>query len=255
MNVERRVPDIEIERLALGELEPEREAKLRQLLEQEQGGIARLEEIQSSTEEILTQYPPHLMAVQIKDRAVRTKNARPTRSRALFAVPALTTAAAAIALVWFLVPTTTTNDAEHYYGVKGSKDAALFVFRKVASDEELLKPGTEVRAGDVLQIKYAARGAAHGVILSVDGRGTVTLHSPSTANNSTALEKGKAHALDFSYELDDAPGFERFFFVTSDNPIAVPVVITAGRKLGAKQSGVLDLPRDLAQSDFLLKKK
>jgi len=39
-----------------------------------------------------------------------------------------------------------------------------------------------------------------------------------------------------SYELDDSPGFERFVFVTSDNPFTtaeVAAAVTSGRPLPA----------------------
>ena len=51
-------------------------------------------------------------------------------------------------------------------------------------------------------------------LVSIDGRGVATLHFPDDVDP-TALAHGGAMALDHSYELDDAPGFERFLRVTA----------------------------------------
>lgn len=67
-------------------------------------------------------------------------------------------------------------------------------------------------------MSYVAAGRAHGVIVSIDGRGQVTLHFPADAGAPTALESGRAVPLSHSYELDDAPLFERFMFVTAEAP-------------------------------------
>ncbi len=257
MSVVRRVPDIEIERLVLGELPSDREEEVRRLLDEESGGMERLDALQASNEEILAEYPSHQMAVQIRERAARSESAAPAKFRAWLALPAVAGTAAAFAMVWMLLPSVdqkSPNSNEEVIILKGSTDPALFVFRRSAGAEERLKEGARVKAGDVLQLKYAARGVAHGVIFSVDGSGAVSLHFPNAPDKSTALEKGKARALSFSYELDDAPSFERFFFVTSANPLDVKGVLDSGRKLGANETAPLALPENLAQSDFLLKK-
>ena len=47
------------------------------------------------------------------------------------------------------------------------------------------------------------------MIVSYDGRGVVTLHYPNVARASAELRAGGAVPLDHSFELDDAPLFER----------------------------------------------
>jgi hypothetical protein len=253
MKVKRKIPDIELERLALGELTADRESEVRRSLEAEQGGMGRLAQINASTEEILERYPPHLMAVAIKDRASESK----TRWRTWYAVPVLTAAAAAM-LIFIFVPVSNPRYQTPTYEeirIKGDDEPTLFVYRKRVGGDELLGEGSQVTAGDVLQLKYTARKALHGVICSIDGRGTVTLHFPANPDGSTVLESGGAQVLDFSYELDDAPGFERFFFITSSNPIDVRTILQAGRKHGQRNKGDLDLPSTFLQTDFLLRKK
>jgi hypothetical protein len=65
--------------------------------------------------------------------------------------------------------------------------------------------------------------------------------------------------LDYAYQLDDAPGFERFFLVTADRAPAVDEVLAAGRRLAsdprqARQAN-LALPAGLEQWSVLLAKK
>ena len=56
-----------------------------------------------------------------------------------------------------------------------------------------------------------------------------------------------------AYELDDAPGFERFYLVTADEPFAVESVVDATRRAGA--DGPLDLPAAMDQSSVVLEKE
>jgi hypothetical protein len=121
--------------------------------------------------------------------------------------------------------------------------------------KEPLARGDKVTQGDVVQLAYNAMGATHGVIFSIDGRGTVTLHFPSERTGSTALKAKGANALDFSYELDDAPRFERFFFVTSDKPVDVGTVLEKGRELKTPENEKLTLGADMTIKDFMLKKR
>jgi hypothetical protein len=63
--------------------------------------------------------------------------------------------------------------------VKGLTPQVL-LYRRAAAGVERLLPGGVVREHDVLQLAYQAAGRHHGVIVSIDGRGTVTRHLPAT---------------------------------------------------------------------------
>lgn len=256
MTNEHRILDIELEKLLLGELRGERMAAVERAIETEPEIRARYDLLRSSTEGILAEYPPRVMAAQIRDRHAQGLAEKRRRSPLFMALPAVAAAGAAVLLAVVLFPGTAPPPEQQGETIllKGDRDPELFVFRKRGDREERLKDGTKVNTGDVIQLKYAARGASHGVILSLDGSGTVTLHFPASANGSTALEKGGAHPLGFSYELDDAPGFERFFFVTSQSSLDVKDVLQKARELGPKKTGKLDLPDGVTQTDFLLRK-
>jgi hypothetical protein len=171
---------------------------------------------------VLARLPPSTFAANVRaaaDRQGRSRDARP----ALLALPALA-AAAALALV--VVPGGDTDR------LKGADTApALEVFVDTKAGPAPLVAGAAVRAGEVLQLRLVPRGARYGVVVSLDGRGAVTRHFPDGGD--TALPAASA-ALPFSFELDDAPGFERFFLVTSEGPLDAATVERAVRDLARR---------------------
>ena len=142
--------------------------------------------------------------------------------------------------------------------------AHLVLHRKVGSDAEKLDPNTHVKAGDLIQVSYVASDAKYGVIVSLDGAGQSTLHFPSSPRGSTQLSSDGMVPLNQAYELDGAPGFERFIFVSTDAAssaeLSVATVLEAVRALASSNdSGAADhqrlaLPDDWNQSSFVLRK-
>jgi hypothetical protein len=113
----------------------------------------------------------------------------------------------------------------------------------------------------VVQIAYQAAGRRYGVVVSIDGRGRVTRHLPRTGDRAAPLRAGAPVPLPEAYRLDDAPGFERFFLVTSDAPFSVELVVRAAERLyggdpdPARTGTHLDLPGGLGQARFELRKE
>jgi len=99
---------------------------------------------------------------------------------------------------------------------------------------------------------------SYGMILSIDGRGTVTLHLPENKGESTKLESSKQFLLPNAIELDDAPKFERFFFFTSGSPIDVDSVLREAQDLAKNPEKVqqknLNLPESYKQYSVLILK-
>jgi hypothetical protein len=141
--------------------------------------------------------------------------------------------------------------------VKGS--ARLLAFRQIGEHAQRLEQDALVKAGDIVQLRYNAGGRGYGVIASIDGAGVVTLHYPASdaaPAEATALAP-KLTALPHAYELDDAPSFERFFFITADAPIDVQQTLAALRVLASKSDGAtapLELSRKLHQWSLRLRK-
>ncbi|MCH9684607.1 MAG: hypothetical protein K0V04_24435 [Deltaproteobacteria bacterium] len=124
----------------------------------------------------------------------------------------------------------------------------LLIHRQQHGQVEQLHDGSVAHTGDLVQISYMAAGNRNGVVVSLDGRGVVTLHHPPRPNADATLVARGLHALDHAYELDDAQSYERFVFITSgDEPIDVQTVITAARRLAARGPAARHSPLPLPE--------
>lgn len=138
----------------------------------------------------------------------------------------------------------------------GSPD--LLLYRKGGeSTVERLTPGAVARRLDVVQIAYLAGGRRYGLILSIDGRGSVTRHLPTGGDQAAPLRAGGAVALATAYRLDDAPRLERFYIVAADEPFGVSAVLTAATRAGLDPltTDRLPLGAQFTQASFLLRKE
>jgi hypothetical protein len=144
-------------------------------------------------------------------------------------------------------------------GVRVKGAARLVVFRQVGKQAERLEQDAVARAGDLLQLRYDSGRHSYGVIASVDGAGVVTLHFPSSEDappEATAMAK-RSTVLPHAYALDDAPKFERFFFITANEPIDVQQSLAALRALARRSDSAdaaLELPAGLDQWSLRLNK-
>jgi hypothetical protein len=256
-------PDLTLEQYLLGELPAADADRVRAALETDPGLRVRLAEMEKSDREILDAYPPARVAERIleRSRGERLKERRRT-SPFLIAVPA-----AAVLLVMFAA----FGAREGAFAFLGAGSEAtrlkggaphLTLFRKTDAGAEEVRDGTQARQKDVLQIGYAAGEARYGVIFSVDGRGVVTFHLPEGYRGQEAaspeLERQGAAVLPFAYELDDAPGFERFFLVSARSPFDVRGVERAARALAARTASAdrdpLRVPGGLAVQSVVVRK-
>ena len=232
-----------LERLALGELDAATAADVRQRLAAEgrtvDDVIAR---VAASNQEIMEQHPPATTVAAIRRRAAAaTAAAQPARRRAfVWAAPLALAAAAAAALMiarpWRSGALTNSDvppEAQEYLGVKG--DLALHVYRHGAAGDERLRDGARATRGDLLQLAYASKTGGYGVLLSIDGARKVTLHLPEAdAGKAAQLRDGRVVQVPSAYQLDDAPGFERFFFVSATQPFDVAPIVAAARTLAER---------------------
>jgi hypothetical protein len=279
--MKREIPDILIEQLALDELDP----RVKRELVKDSEVLRRLENLKASNAEILETYSPAETAKRIEGRLQVMRQAEESvaktsgadvegeravrragkvrravvglaQSRAFF--PALA-AAAAIALVIGFLPLLTSGgmspNESSGVRVKGA-GPVLHVYRETKNGVELLKAGASASAHDLLQLSYIAAGAQYGMIFSIDGSGTVTLHFPERSRTAARLESGGEVALPYSYELDNAPRFERFYLVTSQKEFSVDEILSIARK--AATSGALSstaLPRGFKVASFTVDKE
>ncbi len=257
------VSDWTLERIALGELVGDELVRAHARLAAETGGVQRLRALEESTAQILRTYPAEVMVPAIEARIARqeARDARGSFRRGWWSGLAVGLTAAAAALVFALVAPTAPlpgdGRADQATRLKGLQPH-LVVHRAAGDRSERLRPGDRVAPGDVLQVGYVAGGEPYGAIVSIDGAGAVTLHHPEFATLPPALAgKGRVD-LPFSYELDDAPGFERFVFVTSPEPLDVDGVLKAARAVAAgdaPRTASLPLPDGLHQDSLVLDKR
>jgi len=99
--------------------------------------------------------------------------------------------------------------------IKGM-DARMEVWKKTGDSAVQMENLGEAREGDEIQLRYAVAEKCFGLLFSMDGNGTITMHM-GHENRAVELEPGKMTTLPFAYKLDNAPKFEKFFFLTSKN--------------------------------------
>ena len=216
------VPQWLLERLAAGELPPVRaRAVWAALLAGDEG--RRLAELHRSNRELLAAHPPETVAREVERRL----RARAARLRWLY-VPVLGAGVAAATLLLAVQPAPLPEGTREK-GFIAPDRPQIAVYRKSDAPPRPLAAGSQVRAGDVVQVEYAAAGRRYGVVASVDAVGQVTWHLPEQPGLAVALEPRGAHPAPSALELDASPGFERFVFVTSDAPFPTALVEDALR--------------------------
>lgn len=247
------IPLWKLERYLIGELPPAEMARIDKLKAEDPEVAEWIKALQAEHADLKASHPTRRMAEGILDRLNGPTGAPKARK----ALPdlwdrigdrmgrgwrnAMLAPAFALALLLALVPNPFTNRLASdmatpaQEGREGTQDAggadglsettrlkgslpALFLYRKADSGAEALRPGSAVRAGDLIQVQYEAAGMKFGAVFSVDGSGKVTWHLPEGGNRSAALSPIGRIALKSAFELDEAPGREDFHFVASDRP-------------------------------------
>ena len=272
-----KIPGWILEKYLLGELPDPELKKITNRLKNDPDVQAEIERLKASNRDILNKYPADSMVPGILNRCDKKKNYRendvdvkaarpPLLKRMLYLPPAF----ASLLVIFFIglqIFKSGDNSSkaiepgvqEGTQRVKGSPEVKpvphLIIHRK-GNNIEVLEKGSRAHAGDLLQLAYVAAGEAHGVICSIDGNSTVTLHFPGKKNDSTALMQRKRVLLANAYKLDDAPEFERFFFITSDAEIDVEDILKRAKALandshGAK-TGNIRLPHSFKQFSILI---
>lgn len=94
--------------------------------------------------------------------------------------------------------------------------ARMEVWKKTGDSAVQMENLGEASEGDEIQLRYAVAEKCFGLLFSMDGNGTITMHM-GHENRAVELEPGKMTTLPFAYKLDNAPKFEKFFFLTSKN--------------------------------------
>lgn len=223
---------------------------------------AALEELRRSNEEILSQYPMADMQKKVITKSM-TVVKRVNFFNSVSSMRKIGYAAAAVLAVMICIPavirfTSFNSESNNSIRIKGDvKKQALKLYKQSGNEAVLLNNGAQVKAGDVIQISYVAGKNEYGIIFSIDGNGSVTKHFPDSTWKAGKLNQVMTEVpLDFSYELDDAPEYECFVFVTSDKPFVLDelsMIDSSNAKLDIIKSSQY-VPKTCSKTIFMLKK-
>lgn len=235
----------------------------------------KMGKIQKSNEEILNQYPADMIQslVEKKLSKNRMKNNVPINNdfRKYLNIQKIVGIAAVLCLVLtlpFLINKNIENKGvitleksiEQNASERAKGSSNIFVYKKTEDSALRLKNKAKVAEGDIIQITYVASGAKYGSIISIDGNGYLTQHYPEVGGTAIELDNNGENPLDYSYQLDDAPDFERFLFLTSQNVFNFDNLIDAVENIENPTDCKTEdfskyLPEDVTIKEVLLLKK
>lgn len=259
MNAGASFSQIALERYLLNEVSDDERSRIDVALATDADLRDRLDALRAESAALLDRLPPAALAARVRVRSGAREASVATTPRCVWLVPvAGATLAGVLAVtVWRLPQPSTVATAVGESGerIKGLAPE-LRVYRRDPAGAARLVDGAPAAPGDTLQLGIVPAGAEYGVVLSVDGNGIVTLHFPATPDASTALPAGGETLLPFAYTLDDAPRFERFYFVGGATPPDVRAVLDAARATTAtgERATTLPLSESLSQFSLLLRK-
>ncbi|MCU0849019.1 MAG: hypothetical protein MUD12_14120 [Spirochaetes bacterium] len=265
-----RISVLTLEKYMLGELSPESSYRIEKLIGANPEVGEMISALEKSNREILKKYPPVNISKTITERYREKMNSGPMEgtvkniSPRKVIIPAALAAAAAAAF-FFISPLlmdpyvsrdAVVGDDAGTTRIKGLV-TGIEIFRKNGSAAEVLGDGSPVRKGDLLQISYFSHDKKFGSVISIDGRGTAVLHYPMEGGRTTIFS-GRKILLPNSYELDDAPRFERFFLVLSGKEFNAADVLSAAKKLASDgkraETGKLGIDSSFEQHSIRLQK-
>lgn len=230
--------DLQLEQYLLGEMNDRQRSAFETALAQDNDLRKRVEQLNVDNKVILTRYSPEFIAGQVtqklksihsteksssKQQAGESKY-RFSSNRLVYALPMLLLASFALFITMQQESVIDGVTGPALDGVplerKKGGNSILHVFRKTPQGQEEITSGQVARQGDVIQLQYVAASMHYGMIFSVDGNGVLTMHM-SQKNGAVELTQGTAVTLDYAYELDDAPRFEKFYFISRDSSFNV----------------------------------
>ena len=227
-----KISDFKLERYLLGELS---EKEMRELQERELSDeifAARVAEMREQGKRFLAENPFAALDDKLEDLD-RRENA--TESRGANTLWLKVAAALVIALGIFSVVVLNRDvatydnhsasmevamaDVDNGTRIKGMQ-ASLEVWKKTGDSAVQMVNLGDAYEGDEIQLRYRVPQKCFGMLFSMDGNGTITMHM-GEGNKAIELEPGKMTTLPFAYKLDNAPKFEKFFLLTSQNAFEI----------------------------------
>lgn len=205
----------DLERAALGELDASALGALRERFRQQGRDLdAEIASLHQDAKRLFERHPPKDFAHRVHQRAANAANARTRGSRLSWWMGGSAVACAAVILLVVAIPTPEQGAiAPPDIRAKGDVLQLWLLDAKGVS----LDDNAPVFAGDTIRLRIRAPKGTSVAVASIDGAGHITHHS--TGTDAATLTTSSAVELPFSYTLDAAPAFERFFLIQADRPL------------------------------------
>ena len=235
------IPDWKLERYLTGDLPEGEMREIRELEKTDELLAQRVKLMREDNAAILRKMPFESLAEKLDARGIDPNrdmedSGRKTRTNFVFvkfaAAAALVLAVVSVALFIQrdLTAPATNNGApamdvamadvqDDGTRIKGL-DARMEIWKRTGDSAVQMLNMDEAREGDEIQLRYSVPEKCFGLLFSMDGNGTVTMHM-ADGSQAIALEPGKMTTLPFAYKLDNAPKFEKFFLLTSQKGFAM----------------------------------
>ncbi len=227
-----KISDFKLERYLLGEL-PEKE--MRELQERELSDeifAARVREMREQGKRFLAENPFAALDDKLEDlgRRENVTEFRGVNTLWLKVAAALVIALGVFSMVVLNRDVATYDnhsasmevamaDVDNGTRIKGMQ-ATLEVWKKTGDSAVQMVNLGNAYEGDEIQLRYRVPQKCFGMLISMDGNGTITMHM-GEGDKAIELEPGKMTTLPFAYKLDNAPKFEKFFLLTSQNSFGI----------------------------------
>lgn len=226
-----KISDFKLERYLLGDL-PEGEMQaLREREACDEIFAARVREMREQGERFLAENP--FSAIEDKLENAERSEILPNRS---FNTLWLKVAAALVIALGVFSAVVLNRNVATYEGsgtsmevaladtddgtrIKGMS-ASLEVWKKTGDSAVQMVNLGDAFEGDEIQLRYRVPQKCFGMLFSMDGNGTITMHM-GEGDKAIELEPGKMTTLPFAYKLDNAPKFEKFFLLTSEKAFEI----------------------------------
>lgn len=226
-----KISDFKLERYLLGDL-PEGEMQaLREREACDEIFAARVREMREQGERFLAENP--FSAIEDKLKNAERSEILPNRS---FNTLWLKIAAALVIALGVFSAVVLNRNVTTYEGsgtsmevaladtddgtrIKGMS-ASLEVWKKTGDSAVQMVNLGDAFEGDEIQLRYRVPQKCFGMLFSMDGNGTITMHM-GEGDKAIELEPGKMTTLPFAYKLDNAPKFEKFFLLTSEKAFEI----------------------------------
>ncbi|MBQ3716693.1 MAG: hypothetical protein II892_14125 [Fibrobacter sp.] len=229
------VPDWKLERYLTGDLPDEEMRKIRNLEISDEVFAGRVRMFREDSRAILRKMPFETLSAQLEKVSSQANGRKLAGSNIIKFAVAAALVLSVVTVALFSQKEITPSGMEQGAGtdvamlmdsgnstrIKGM-DSRMEAWKKTDGGIAKLEDMSDVREGDEIQLRYSVPQKCYGLLFSMDGNGAITMHM-GDGDKAIALEPGKMVTLPYAYKLDDAPQFEKFFFLVSDTLFSIDV--------------------------------